>query len=75
MLSHRNETHDQVEKADNAGRNAAADDATPTLTAKADQVREQAARAGADTPHQDTERRGLDGRGPDPGLTDLGAPR
>ena len=55
MLSHRNETHDQVEKADNAGRNAAADDATPTVTDKADQVREQTARAGADTPHQDTE--------------------
>src|SRR5215207_5861406 len=54
MLSHRNETHDQVAKADDAGRNAAADDATPTVTDKADQVREQTARAGTDPPHQDT---------------------
>src|SRR5215217_8296405 len=52
MLSHRNETHDE---ADNADRNAAADEATRTVTDKADQVWEQAARAGADTPHQDTE--------------------
>ena len=51
MLSHRNETYDRVEKADNA----AADEATRSVTGKADQVWEQTARAGADTPHQDTE--------------------
>ena len=51
MLSHRNETYDRVKKADNA----AADEATRTVTGKADQVWEQTARAGADTPHQDTE--------------------
>ena len=55
MLSHRNESHDQGDKADHAGRNAAADEAARTVTDKADQVREQMARAGADTPHQDTE--------------------
>jgi len=55
MPSHRNESHGQVAKADNAGRNAAADEATRTVTGKADQVWEQTARAGADTPHQDTE--------------------
>src|SRR3954464_2480702 len=58
MLSQRNETHDQVEKADKADRNAAADEATPTVTDKADQVREQTARAGADTACQGTEEAG-----------------
>src|SRR4051812_3061927 len=55
MPSHRNETHDRVEKADHADCNVAADEATRTVTDKADQVWEQTARAGADTPHQDTE--------------------
>ena len=55
MLSHRNEIHDRVEKADNADCNAAADEATRTVTGKADQVWEQTARAGADTACQDTE--------------------
>ena len=58
MLSHRHESHDQVEKADHAGRNAAADEAARTVTDKADQVWEQTGRAGAGTPHQDTEAEG-----------------
>ena len=76
MLSHHNETHDQVEKADNADCNAAADEATPTVTDKADQVREQTGRAGAGTASPG-HRSGRDphGRGPEYGLTDLGAPR
>jgi hypothetical protein len=55
MVSHRNETHDQIDKADHADCNAAADEATRTVTVKADQVREQTACAGADTARQDTE--------------------
>ena len=58
MLSHHNESHDQVDKPDNADCNAAADEATRTVTDKADQVWEQTARAGAGTPHQDTEAEG-----------------
>src|SRR3954469_25701181 len=60
MLSQRNETHDQGGEADNADHNAAAaaDEATRTVTDKADQVWEQTARAGAGTPHQDTEAEG-----------------
>ena len=55
MPSHRNESHGQVAKADNAGRNAAADEATRTVTDQADQVWKQTTRAGADTACQDTE--------------------
>src|SRR3954471_17983445 len=57
MLSHHNESHDQVEP-DHADCNAAADEATRTVTDKADQVWEQTGRAGAGTPHQDTEAEG-----------------
>ena len=45
-------------KPDHADCNAAADEATRTVTDKADQVREQTGRAGAGTPHQDTEAEG-----------------
>ena len=55
MPAHRNESHGQVAKADNAGRNAAADEATRTVTDQADQVWKQTTRAGADTACQDTE--------------------
>ena len=58
MLSHHNESHDQVDKPDYADCNAAADEATRTVTDKADQVWEQTGHAGAGTPHQDTEAEG-----------------
>ena len=55
MLSHRSESHEQGAKADNADRNAAADEATRTVTDKAHQVRDQMVRARADTACQETE--------------------
>ena len=55
MLSQRHETHDQLAKTDHAGRNAAADEATHTVTDQAGQVWKQTTRAGADTACQDTE--------------------
>ena len=54
MVSHRNETHDQIDKADHADCNAAADEATRTVTRRT-RFREQTACAGADTARQDTE--------------------